>query len=137
MISFNNFRLTKTDMDAYGIPEHSLEAFEVSLGKIIKASGITHQILAKAMKVSNTTIHNYMEGYRRNPTKDFMVRIADFFDIKPSYFREYRINLLIEKFEIFPEIVDIFLDLSVNPGRIKKIIKEYEQRNRFSNLKTG
>lgn len=135
MIRFNNFRLTKVSMDVYNIPEHSLEAFDVSLDKIIKASGITHQILAKAMKVSNTTIHNYVYGYRRDPKKDFMIRIADFFDIKPSYFREYRINLLIEKFEIFPEIIDIFLDLSVNPGRIKKVIKEYEERNRFSNLK--
>jgi len=135
MIRFNNFRLTKATMECYGIPEHSLEAFDESLTKIIKASGITHQILAKAMKTSNTTIHNYTHGYRRNPEKDFMIRIADFFDIKPSYFREYRINLLIDKFEIFPEIIDIFLDLSVNPGRIKKVIKEYEERNRFSNLK--
>lgn len=135
MIRFNNFRLTKADMEGYGIPEHSLESFDASLGKIIKASGITHQILAKAMKISNTTIHNYMMGYRRNPTKDFMIRLADFFDIKPSYFREYRTGLLIEKFEIFPELVDIFLDLSVNPGRIKKVIKEYEERNRFANLK--
>ena len=135
MIQFNNYRLTKTDMDVFGIPEHSLESFETSLTKIIKASGITHQMLAKAMKVSNTTIHNYMMGYRRNPKKDFMIKIADFFDIKPSYFREYRINLLIEKFEIFPVLIDIFLDLSIDPQRIKKVIAEYEKRNQFSNLK--
>ena len=126
--------LTKSDAGVYKIPEHSLESFEVSLNKIIKASSITQQELSKAMKISNTTIHNYLMGYRRNPTKEFMIKMADYFDIKPSYFREYRIRLLMDRFEMFPELIDIFLDLSTNPQRIKKIINEWIKRNQFEDL---
>jgi len=133
-IRFNNYRLTKSDTGVYKIPEHSLESFELSLTKIIKASSITQQELGKAMKITNTTIHNYMMGYRKNPTKDFMIRMADYFDIKPSYFREYRIRLLMDRFEMFPELIDIFLDLSTNPQRIKKIINEWIKRNQFEDL---
>ena len=133
-IKFNNFMLTKSDAGVYKIPEHSLESFEDSLTKIIKASGITQQELSKAMKISNTTIHNYLMGYRRNPTKEFMIKMADYFDIKPSYFREYRIRLLMDRFEMFPELIDIFLDLSTNPQRIKKIINEWIKRNQFEDL---
>ena len=131
-IGFNNYRLTKSDFSCYKIPEHSLESFESSLTKIIKASSITQQELGKAMKITNTTIHNYMMGYRKNPTKDFMIRLADYFDIKPSYFREYRIGLLMDRFDMFPELIDIFLDLSTNPERIKKIINEWIKRNRYA-----
>ena len=134
-IIFNNYRLTKNDMSVYKIPEHSLEDFEGSLNKIIKASSITQQELSKAMKISNTTIHNYLMGYRRNPTKEFMIRLADYFDVKPSYFREYRMGLLMDRFEMFPELIDIFLDLAINPMRIKKIITEYEKRNQFVDLR--
>jgi len=133
-IRFDNYKLTKSDAGVYKIPEHSLESFEVSLTKIIKASSITQQELGKAMKITNTTIHNYMMGYRKNPTKDFMIRMADYFDIKPSYFREYRIRLLMDRFEMFPELIDIFLDLSTNPQRIKKIINEWIKRNQFEDL---
>ena len=133
-IRFNNYKLTKSDTGVYKIPEHSLESFELSLTKIIKASSITQQELGKAMKITNTTIHNYMMGYRKNPTKDFMIRMADYFDIKPSYFREYRIRLLMDRFEMFPELIDIFLDLSTNPQRIKKIINEWIKRNQFEDL---
>ena len=133
-IRFNNYKLIKSDMDTYKIPEHSLEDFGESLNKIIKASSITQQELSKAMKISNTTIHNYMMGYRRNPTKEFMIRLADYFDIKPSYFREYRIRLLMDRFEMFPELIDIFLDLATNPQRIKKIINEWIKRNQFADL---
>ena len=133
-IRFDNYKLTKSDTGVYKIPEHSLESFELSLTKIIKASSITQQELGKAMKITNTTIHNYMMGYRKNPTKDFMIRMADYFDIKPSYFREYRIRLLMDRFEMFPELIDIFLDLSTNPQRIKKIINEWIKRNQFEDL---
>ena len=63
-IGFNNYRLTKSDFSCYKIPEHSLESFEISLTKIIKASSITQQVLSKAMKISNTTIHNYLIGIK-------------------------------------------------------------------------
>src|SRR4030065_1291627 len=104
-IYFESFRLSGNDMKSYGIEEHSLEDFGTALGKIIRASNITHQVLAKAIKVSNTTIHNYIKGYRRNPTKEFIIKIADYFDVKPSYFREYRMFQLYERFDMLPELI--------------------------------
>jgi transcriptional regulator with XRE-family HTH domain len=133
-IYFEDFRLSKKCMEAFEIEEHSLENFGEALLKVIRASGIKHQVLAKAMKVSSTTIHNYIIRERRNPKREFIVKIADYFDIKPSYFKEYRLYQLDDRFDMFPELIDIFIDLSMNPQRIKGIIKAYKERNPYENL---
>ncbi|MDD5013840.1 MAG: helix-turn-helix transcriptional regulator [Atribacterota bacterium] len=133
-IYFESFRIDKNHMETYEIEEHSLEDFGNALNKIIKASGITHQVLAKALKVSNTTVHNYIMGYRRNPTKEFIIKIADYFDVKPSYFREYRMFQLYERFDMFPELIDVFIDLAMNPTRVKEVVKVYNNRNHYDNF---
>ena len=129
---FFKHRFRRGDLDAYKIPEHSIEPFSEALGKIIKASGVGQQNLASAMRISNTTIHNYIHGYRLHPEKDFMIKIADYFDIKPTYFREYRIDILLDRLEVHPEMVDVFLDLASRP---QIIIQEWKERNVLEDLK--
>ena len=133
-IYFENFRLDKECMKAYEIEEHSIKDFGDALLKIIGASGITRQVLAKALKVTNTTIHNYIIGERRNPTKEFIIKIADYFDLKPSYFREYRMFQLYERFDMFPELIDVFIDLAMNPGRVKEVIRLYKNKDHYDNF---
>lgn len=117
-------RITNDRMYSSNIPEHSLDPIEKSLGVLIHYSYLTHRQLAKAMKVSPVTIHNYLHGNRTNPEPEFMRKLADFFDVKPSYFLEYRLWLLSERLSRFPELVDVFLDLASDPGGV---VREYER----------
>jgi transcriptional regulator with XRE-family HTH domain len=130
---FNHNRINKTKMWAHGIPEHSLDCFADSLSRIIKASGITQKELSKALRCSNTTIANYCDGTRRKPEPKFIQEISDFFDVKPSYFREYRMYQLCKRIENNPELIDVFLDIATSPARIinewNKIQKDINKYN--------
>lgn len=128
---FNFNRLSKTKMQVYQIPEHSIKPISESLPLIIKAAGCTHKELAKALNVSSQTITNYCDGSRRNPTPEFMIEIADFLNIMPSYFLEYRIHQLEKRFKFNPELVDVFLDLATTPKRIIDAWKEIEARREY------
>ena len=69
-----------------------------------------------------------LHGIRENPTKEFMSKIAEFFDIKPSFFYEYRMIQLMERLEKTPELIDVFLDISSNPG---ELISAYKNCNPY------
>lgn len=129
---FFHHRFKRGDFEAYEIPECSNKPFSEAFSEIIKASGVGQQHLASALRVSNTTVFNYTKGYRVNPEKDFIIKIADYFDVKPSYFREYRIDILLDRLELYPELIDVFLDLASRP---KTIIREWEERNAMEDLK--
>ncbi len=121
---YNYNRVTKHSANSYDLPEHSNKLFKDSLTMLINAGGITDKELCKAMHVSNTTIGNYRKGARANPKKNFMIRLADFFDVKPSYFWEYRKLLLDEFLQLNPEMLDVHLDISTAP---KRVMEEYRK----------
>ena len=126
---YNYNRVTKHSANAFALPEHSNKLFKDSLTALVGASGITDKELCKAMHVSNTTIGNYRKGSRTNPKKDFMLRLSDFFDVKPSYFWEYRKLLLDEFLKLNPEMLDVHLDISTAPGRV---MEEYRRAKYLS-----
>jgi hypothetical protein len=58
-----------------------------------------------------------------------MVDIADYFDVKPSYFIEYRMYQLCKRIEYNPELVDVFLDLASQPLKILAEWKKLQEEN--------
>lgn len=122
--NLNVYKLNRDKLMAYGIPEHSTESFSKAFKRLVGASSITQAELGKALKISSVTVCNYIHGYRNNPDMEFILKVADFFDVKPSYFREYRIIKLNDKLCEYPELIDVFLDLADDS---KRIIKEYKQ----------
>jgi len=129
---YNYNRMTKYSANAYELPEHSNKLFNESLTALINASGITDKELCRAMHVSNTTIGNYRKGSRgikKIPRKEFMQRLSDFFDIKPSYFWEYRKLLLDESLYLNPNMLDVHLDISTAPIRV---LQEYRKAKELS-----
>lgn len=126
---FNYHKMTKDAMEAHELHEHSNKLFAESLTELINASGVTDMELCRGMRVSNTTIGNYRRGARNHPSKDFMIKLSDKFDVRPSYFWEYRKLVLDEYLELNPDMLDVFLDLSTTP---KRIIEEYRQAKYLS-----
>ncbi len=128
---YNYNRITKYSANVYKLPEHSNKLFKDSLTALMKASGITDKELCRALRVSNTTIGNYRKGRDgyTNPKKIFMIKIADFLDIKSSYFWEYRKLLLDEYLKLNPEMLDVHLDISTAP---KRVLEEYRRAKYLS-----
>jgi len=122
MRNLSLYRLTSDILKDYGIKEHSRKPFGQALKDLANISGIPQPILGKALKVSATTIHNYFNGYRTKPDLDFIRRCADFFDVRPSYFREYRIHIVNERLIEFPELIDIIQIALSDP---KKLIRDF------------
>jgi transcriptional regulator with XRE-family HTH domain len=122
------YRLTNELLKAYKINEHSVEPFGKALKTLVRASGITQAELGKALHVSSVTVYNYIHSYRRKPEIDFMRRIADFFDIKPTYFREYRIYLIEQKMIEYPEVIDIIFEVLGDPV---SLIKSFKDKDRY------
>lgn len=71
--------------------------------------------------------------YKGSPIIEFMLKISQVMDIKPSYFWEYRKSLLDEYLELNPDMLDVFLDLSTTP---KRILEEYRQAKYMSYCET-
>ena len=134
MNNYNMYKLSRELLEAYNIEEHSKKPFGQALKILASAADITQPPLAKALKVTATTIHNYYNGYRTKPDLDFILRCADFFDVKPSYFREYRINQINEKLVEYPELIDIVSRALSDPEKLIKDFKdehdEYKQNLR-------
>lgn len=132
-LKFKDHKVNKAKIWGFNIPEHSTESFDLTLHKIMGATGHTQWTLSKALGVSNTTVSNYLLGKRRMVSGEKEIRekmemmrlIADELDIKPTFFLEYRIILLNEKLKLYPELVDMFLDIATEP---KTAIKWYEEK---------
>lgn len=122
-LSFNMFKLSNSDLKSYSIPEHSLEPFAKSFSRLIGACGRLQAEVSKKLNVSPVTVSNYLHGYRKNPDENFILKVSALFDVKPSYFREYRIMKLNEKLYEYPELIDVFIDLSDDSRRV---IREYK-----------
>jgi transcriptional regulator with XRE-family HTH domain len=124
----------------FKIPEHSNEPLSDSLTALVKACGQPYHELAKNLRVSGTTVHKYMHGMTTlfsiteedSRKMQFLRKIADYFDVKPTYFREYRIVKLIEKLLDDPEMIDIMLELSKKSRQLKKFF--YEDMHPFKEL---
>ena len=119
---FNDKRISKLKAYVFEIPEHSLETLDKALKKLMGATGYTEGKLSQRVGLSTTAIYHYLHALRK-PDNNIMEKIAKTFDVKPSYFLEYRLNELCDYCKRQPKLVDIFLDIASDPDRI---IAEWE-----------
>jgi len=126
-----NYRLSEQDLKFYNIDHHSREPFGKALKRLRDITGLTQNELGKLLGITGVTINNYEHGYRKNPEPDFVVSVATCFDIKPTYFREYRIYKLLQRLNEYPGLIDLFLDIANNPNPNKFLqgYREYKKRD--------
>lgn len=98
-ITLADYRITKRRREVFELPEQSDEEFKESFRKIIGASGVGEKELTNALHCSTTDLFEcwgmqHCPGYEGGKLfkKEFIERIAHFFNISPGYFREYREN---------------------------------------------
>jgi len=104
------------------VPEKSKENFSRALKLLMGIGGVTVHDIAKYLKVSWVYIDRIIKGKVPHSNTTLM-GVVEYFQIEPSYFREYRLQRLRGILSIHPELLSLFMRLARNP---QKTIEKYK-----------
>ena len=85
---------------------HSNEPLGPAIERLMAETGITYRALAEKTGLSAGYLNHIVHGNRRVPSTDVITRIGKALGVKPDYFREVRVRIIIEKLEQTPALVD-------------------------------
>jgi len=75
------------------IPPRSDKKFSIAFRKLLNQSSIDVEMLSHLIDCEVFKVQGYLTGKYKNPSKEFIEEIADFFNVDPRYFLEYRKHL--------------------------------------------
>ncbi|HEX3289745.1 MAG TPA: helix-turn-helix transcriptional regulator [Gaiella sp.] len=82
------------------------EPLGAAIERLMTETGITYRALAEKTGLSAGYLNHIVHGNRRVPSTDVITRIGKALGVKPDYFREVRVRIIIEKLEATPALVD-------------------------------
>jgi transcriptional regulator with XRE-family HTH domain len=77
-----------------------------AIERLMADTGITYRALAEKSGLSAGYLNHIVHGNRRVPSTEVIGRIAKALGVKPDYFREVRVRIIIDKLEQTPALVD-------------------------------
>ena len=77
-----------------------------AIERLMADTGITYRALAEKSGLSAGYLNHIVHGNRRVPSNEVVGRIAKALGVKPDYFREVRVRIIIDKLEQTPALVD-------------------------------
>ena len=85
---------------------HANEPLGPAIERLMAETGITYRALAEKTGLSAGYLNHIVHGNRRVPSTEVITRIGKALGVKPDYFREVRVRIIIEKLEQTPALVD-------------------------------
>ena len=85
---------------------YASESLGPAIERLMAETGITYRALAEKTSLSAGYLNHIVHGNRRVPSTDVIARIAKALGVKPDYFREVRVRIIIDKLEQTPALVD-------------------------------
>jgi transcriptional regulator with XRE-family HTH domain len=82
------------------------EPLGAAIERLMTETGITYRALAEKTGLSAGYLNHIVHGNRRVPSTEVITRIGKALGVKPDYFREVRVRIIIEKLEETPALVD-------------------------------
>jgi transcriptional regulator with XRE-family HTH domain len=82
------------------------EPLGAAIERLMAETGITYRALAEKTALSAGYLNHIVHGNRRVPSTEVITRIGKALGVKPDYFREVRVRIIIEKLEETPALVD-------------------------------
>jgi transcriptional regulator with XRE-family HTH domain len=82
------------------------EPLGAAIERLMAETGITYRALAEKTGLSAGYLNHIVHGNRRVPSTEVITRIGKALGVKPDYFREVRVRIIIEKLEQTPALVD-------------------------------
>ena len=77
-----------------------------AIEKLMAETGVTYRALAEKSGLSAGYLNHIVHGNRPVPSNEVLGRIAKALGVKPDYFREVRVRIIIGKLEETPALVD-------------------------------
>ena len=84
----------------------SEEPFGPTIRRLMAETGVTYRALAEKSGLSAGYLNHIVHGNRRVPSTPVITRIGKALGVKPDYFREVRVRIIIGKLEETPALVD-------------------------------
>lgn len=85
---------------------YSDDPFGPTIERLMTETGTTYRGLADKADLSAGYLNHIVHGNRRVPSTAVVTRIGKALGVKPDYFREVRVRIIIEKLEETPALVD-------------------------------
>ena len=85
---------------------HSKESLGPAIERLMAETGVTYRALAEKTGLSAGYLNHIVHGNRRVPSTEVIGRIGNALGVKPDYFREVRVRIIIDKLEQTPALVD-------------------------------
>ena len=85
---------------------YSSEPLGPTIERLMTETGITYRALAEKTNLSAGYLNHIVHGNRRVPSTQVITRIGKALGVKPDYFREVRVRIIIGKLEETPALVD-------------------------------
>jgi transcriptional regulator with XRE-family HTH domain len=85
---------------------HANEPLGPAIERLMAETGITYRALAEKTGLSAGYLNHIVHGNRRVPSTEVITRIGKALGVKPDYFREVRVRIIIAKLEQTPALVD-------------------------------
>ena len=85
---------------------HANEPLGPAIERLMAETGITYRALAEKTGLSAGYLNHIVHGNRRVPSTEVITRIGKALGVKPDYFREVRVRIIIQKLEQTPALVD-------------------------------
>jgi transcriptional regulator with XRE-family HTH domain len=85
---------------------HATEPLGAAIERLMAETGITYRALAEKTGLSAGYLNHIVHGNRRVPSTEVITRIGKALGVKPDYFREVRVRIIIDKLEQTPALVD-------------------------------
>ena len=85
---------------------YSSEPLGPTIERLMAETGVTYRALAEKTELSAGYLNHIVHGNRRVPSTQVITRIGKALGVKPDYFREVRVRIIIGKLEETPALVD-------------------------------
>ena len=85
---------------------YASEPLGPAIERLMAETGVTYRALAEKTELSAGYLNHIVHGNRRVPSNDVIARIGKSLGVKPDYFREVRVRMIIDKLEQTPALVD-------------------------------
>ena len=85
---------------------YSSEPLGPTIERLMTETGITYRALADKTDLSAGYLNHIVHGNRRVPSTEVITRVGKALGVKPDYFREVRVRIIIDKLEETPALVD-------------------------------
>jgi transcriptional regulator with XRE-family HTH domain len=85
---------------------HANEPLGPAIERLMAETGITYRALAEKTGLSAGYLNHIVHGNRRVPSTEVISRIGKALGVKPDFFREVRVRIIIDKLEQTPALVD-------------------------------